>query len=332
MASTAAIEETVNVLFYGLGAIGSVYAYILSRSPNVRLTVVARSNHDAVKKNGLKLISENHGEQTFYPANVIKTPLEAPGHYDYIVCSNKATDQETVAKSLASIISDDTTIVIIQNGVGNEDSFRALYPHSTIISCVAWTGAIQNTPGIVNHNKNENLQLGLFKNPNIPTGVEEQRLKTFSDLLAFGKTPHEVLSPERLQIARWEKVVWNCAWNCLTTLTRVHTHEWLNSSPQAMNMTRTLMAEVITVGRNLGVDIPENLVDRLMKRILAMPSIPTSMLTDALCGRPLELDVILGTPVKKGRELGIDMRVCETVYTLLQGLNVGLRQGGPTKA
>lgn len=92
------------------------------------------------------------------------------------------------------------------------------------------------------------------------------------------------------------------------------------------------MAEVITVGRNLGVDIPENLVDRLMKRILAMPSIPTSMLTDALCGRPLELDVILGTPVKKGRELGIDMRVCETVYTLLQGLNVGLRQGGPTKA
>ncbi|RAL61434.1 hypothetical protein DID88_009364 [Monilinia fructigena] len=115
-------------------------AFIASRSPNVRLTVVARSNYDAVKKNGLKLISENHGEQTFYPANVIKTPLEAPGHYDYIVCSNKATDQETVAKSLAPIISDDTSIVIIQNGVGNEDPFRALYP--TPPSYPAWPGPV----------------------------------------------------------------------------------------------------------------------------------------------------------------------------------------------
>ncbi|KAI9647875.1 hypothetical protein NHQ30_004263 [Ciborinia camelliae] len=331
MTSIATSEKTINVLFYGFGAIGSVYAFILSRSSNVRLTVVARSNYEAVKENGLKLISENHGENTFYPANVVKTISEAPGHYDFIVCSHKAIGQEAVAKSLAPIISESTSIVLIQNGVGNEDPFRALYPQSTIISCVAWTGAIQNTPGVVNHTKSENLQLGLFQNPNVSIEMENERIQAFSDLLTAGKTPHEVFSPERLQIARWEKVVWNCAWNCLTALTRVHTHEWLNSSPQAMNMTRTLMSEVITVARRMNVDIKEDLIDQLMKRILGMPSIGTSMLTDALCGRPLELDVILGTPVKRGRELGVDMRVCETVYTLLQGLNLGLRQGGPKK-
>ncbi|KAF7920577.1 uncharacterized protein EAE97_011470 [Botrytis byssoidea] len=149
--------ETINVLFYGLGAIGSVYAFILSRVSNVRLTVVARSNYQAVKENGLKLISQNHGENTFYPANVITAPDEAPGYYDYIVCSNKAIGQEAVAKSLAPVMPESTTIVLIQNGVGNEDPFRAIYPQSTIISCVAWTGAIQNTPGIVHHTKSENL-------------------------------------------------------------------------------------------------------------------------------------------------------------------------------
>ncbi|CAD6444766.1 e06b987b-e64a-4461-a470-5792bf000a29 [Sclerotinia trifoliorum] len=327
MASTDS-EETINVLFYGLGAIGSVYAFILSRCPNVRLTTVARSNYDAVRENGLKLISENHGEHTFYPANVIKTPSEAPGHYDYIVCSNKAIDQELVAKALAPIISTSTSIVLIQNGVGNEEIFQKLYPQNSIISCVAWTGAIQKTPGIVHHTKNENLQLGLFRNDNIPESSSSQRLKIFDDLLTTGKTPHEVFSPERLQIARWEKVTWNCAWNCLTTLTRTHTHEWLNSSPEAMKMTRTLMQEVITVGKKMGVGIKDDLIERLMERILRMPSIGTSMLTDALCGRRLELDVILGFPVKKGRELGLDMRVCETVYTLLLGVDEGLRVRG----
>ncbi|ATZ53174.1 hypothetical protein BCIN_09g00580 [Botrytis cinerea B05.10] len=329
MTSNICDGETINVLFYGFGAIGSVYAFILSRVSNVRLTVVARSNYQAVKENGLKLISQNHGENTFHPANVIKTPDEAPGHYDYIVCSNKAIGQEAVAKSLAPVISESTTIVLIQNGVGNEDPFRAIYPQNTIISCVAWTGAIQNTPGIVHHTKNENLQLGLFPNPNVSTEIEDKRLNVFSELLSAGKTPHEVFSPSRLQTARWEKVIWNCAWNCLTTLTRLHTHEWLNSSPEAMNMTRTLMGEVVTVARKMGVDIKDDLIERLMKRILGMPSIGTSMLTDALCGRQLELDVILGVPVKRGRELGVDMRVCETVYTLLQGVDLGLRQGGP---
>ena len=64
------------------------------------------------------------------------TPAEAAGHYDYVVCVNKAINQEAVAKSLAPVIDDTTTIVLIQNGVGNEDPFRAQFPNSTILSCV----------------------------------------------------------------------------------------------------------------------------------------------------------------------------------------------------
>lgn len=36
---------------YTIASIGSFYAFILSRSDRVRLTVVARSNYDAVKAN-----------------------------------------------------------------------------------------------------------------------------------------------------------------------------------------------------------------------------------------------------------------------------------------
>jgi hypothetical protein len=61
------MAEPIDVLLYGLGAyafltrimcictdkrsIGSFYAFILHRADRVRLTVVARSNYDAVVKN-----------------------------------------------------------------------------------------------------------------------------------------------------------------------------------------------------------------------------------------------------------------------------------------
>lgn len=50
-----------------LHRIGSFYAFILSRSEKVRLSVVARSNYDAVKAKGLTLNSENHGSHHVTP-------------------------------------------------------------------------------------------------------------------------------------------------------------------------------------------------------------------------------------------------------------------------
>lgn len=57
------------VLLYGLGAIGGFYAFILSRNKDVELDVVARSNYDAVKQNGLEIYSANHGEHIVQPRN-----------------------------------------------------------------------------------------------------------------------------------------------------------------------------------------------------------------------------------------------------------------------
>ena len=99
--------------------------------------------------------SQNHGNHVFrpfkgrsdYPSSgptnvdilvntVVNTPVDAAGHYDYVVCVHKAINQDVIAKSLAPVIDNTTTIVLIQNGVGNEDPFRAQFPNCTILSCV----------------------------------------------------------------------------------------------------------------------------------------------------------------------------------------------------
>jgi ketopantoate reductase len=66
---------------------------------------------------------------------VVKSVAEC-SPVDYIVCAHKAIDQDEVAVQLQPAVNDKTTIVVIQNGVGNEEPFRKHYPDNSIITCV----------------------------------------------------------------------------------------------------------------------------------------------------------------------------------------------------
>lgn len=85
------------------------------------------------------------------------------------------------------------------------------------------------------------------------------------------------------------------------------------------------MREVIDVGRACGVKLEYDLIDKLVGKILSMPGIGSSMQTDCKNGRPLEIDVILGVPVKKARELGIETPTLEMVYALVRAVDTRLR-------
>lgn len=163
------------------------------------------------------------------------------------------------------------------------------------------------------------MQIGLFPNPGADQAREEARLDAFAALLTAGQTVFQK-APD-IQVLRWEKVVWNAAWNSLTTLTLMDTHAWLSSSEDATPMTKGIMTEVITVGRRLGVPLDDGLIDRLFEKILGMPPIGSSMRTDFENGRPMEVDVILGYPVQKAKELGIAVPTIRTLYALLTAIN-----------
>ncbi|KAG2413179.1 hypothetical protein HFD88_002368 [Aspergillus terreus] len=317
-------NSRIEVLLFGLGAIGSFYAFILQRCPQVRLTVVARSNYDAVKSEGVLIDSANHGQHRFHPHQVVRLPREAGRTFDYVVCANKAIDTEDVVAKLAPAIGESTTIVIIQNGVGNEEPFRKAFPTCSIISCVAWVGASQPSPGHVHHTVSEHTELGLFPNPALDVDLENQRVETFASLLRQGGTNFQVV--DDIQRRKWEKVVWNCAWNATTALTCMDTHAWLASSADAEPWTRRLMHEVLAVGQACGVPLEHGLVDHLIEKINSLPPVTTSMQMDRANQRAMEIEVILGYPMRKGRELGVQTPLLETLYVLLRAIDGGVRQ------
>jgi 2-dehydropantoate 2-reductase len=172
---------------------------------------------------------------------------------------------------------------------------------------------------VITHIKSEDMQIGLFPNPSVEASVENSRLEEFTSFLAAGGTKFQVV--EDMQLPRWEKVVWNAAWNSITALTMVDTQTWLTSSADATPLTRRLMGEVIAVGRGCGVDLDKGLVDRLMDKINALPGIGSSMQVDCRNGKPMEIEVILGVPLRRAKELGIDTPVLETLTCLLRAVD-----------
>lgn len=83
------------------------------------------------------MVSDDQPAEAGAMIEVLKNPADAADvHFDYVVCAAKAIDQDAIAEDLSPVISENTTIVIIQNGLGNEDAFRAAYPECTILSGV----------------------------------------------------------------------------------------------------------------------------------------------------------------------------------------------------
>ncbi|THX95303.1 2-dehydropantoate 2-reductase [Aureobasidium pullulans] len=310
MASTMTEPRKTKVLLYGLGAIGGFYAFILSRDSSVELSVVARSNLEVVKKN--VSLCPDILESLLMKFAVLSCPHKIATTYDYIICAHKAISPGLDPDDFRSVANMDTTFVILQNGVGNEEPFRNAFPYCSIVSCVIWVGATQDSPGVIRHTASEHTDIGLYPNPRIDATVEEARLEGFAAMLRAGGTPYTI--SDDIQVKRWEKVVWN------------DTQQWLSSSKESVSVTKRLMREVIGVARRSGVALEYGLVDILMERIQGMPGIESSMQVDAREGRRLEVDVILGTPMRKAREYGMDVPTLATVYALTVAVDMRIKQ------
>jgi 2-dehydropantoate 2-reductase len=80
----------------------------------------------------------------------------------------------------------------------------------------------------------------------------------------------------------------------------------LDASPAAVKLSYAIMEEVAAVARAKGLKIPEGTVERLIKQCTDVKDgLPSSMMFDYLAKRPMEVEVILGTPMREGEARGV---------------------------
>lgn len=167
----------IDVLIIGLGAVGTVYGYVLSQNQDVQVTAIARSQY-ATLKDGIHIKSDKFGDiPRWTPYRIVQDVEQANDRpYKYIICAMKCLpDLLPTASILAPFLEgkyadtsssvdleDGPTVVLLQNGCGIEVPLARAYPHVPIVSCVVWVGANLLPGGVVTHGSLEQLIMGLF--------------------------------------------------------------------------------------------------------------------------------------------------------------------------
>jgi len=313
------------ILIFGTGGIGIAYAYIFSRViPTSHLITVCRSNYEAASKNGFTINSAIWGENLKFIPVVVRSvsegaELDPSQHFDYvIICSKALPTSPSTPKLIKPAISPSTTIVLIQNGIAIEEPYAKLYPENPLLSTVVYFPANQTSPGVVLHSeKTEMLHIGAY-----PASSNTDSATKFAKILTDAGATTKVHAD--VQFERWSKLVVNASWNPICALTRSRDAQFLHSSPDATEFVKDVMLEIAAVANACGYpDINVDLVAFQLNRATArkLPGVDPSMYVDAMHGRNMEVEAIVGNVIGLAKEKGVRTPLLRAIYMLVAGLD-----------
>jgi 2-dehydropantoate 2-reductase len=300
-------EKSPSILVIGAGAVGALFGSALARQ-GAAVAVVCRSDYEAVKREGYDIRSPVFGDHRFHPHRVYRDVSECTESPDYVLLTVKVLPSLDRAALLRPVVGANTVIVLIQNGVDIEDEIAAAFPDNELLSSLAFVGVGRAGPGQINHQTLGSLTMGPY-----PSGTSEaaQRLAALFDTAGVPcKLTEKVIG------ARWQKAVWNTAFNPISILGNGLDTAAMLRTDDDRAFIREAMLEVCAVAAADNYPQSPKLVDALIGATLNMPAYKTSMALDRENGRPMEIEAILGNVVRAARKLGVATPKLDTIYAL----------------
>ncbi|CAG7848529.1 SubName: Full=Uncharacterized protein {ECO:0000313/EMBL:CCA66563.1} [Serendipita indica DSM 11827] len=333
----------------GAGAVGLFYGSRLHLpEDNILVSLVCRSNYNAIKANGVKLLTHSFGEYTFHPENTFNSVQQAAElaniQWDYVVVTTKAlpptSTDDSEANLVKPVVGKDTTIVLIQNGIGIEKPYTDVFPHNVLLSAVTVVSAEQIEQGIVRQNRWTRISIGPWGIGSISHGRERNKL--FCDILKKGGVKDAEEYDERgLQFVRWHKIAINASFNPSSVLSNGAANSDMAADPLLKTHILGTMREILHLATIVlqsplpsKFATPEKIIESTLRNTRKNfdsnqqksqkrpvkddgESSRPSMWYDWAQGRPMELEVILGNVVREAERVRVDVPRVQSMYALL---------------
>jgi len=245
-------------IVFGAGAIGSILGAMLHRS-GYDVVLVGRGSHvQAIRKEGLQLVSQGVLRRIKVRA-VEDLRTLGPRRDDTLLLTTKSQDTETACKQLSGLYGPQTAIASFQNAVRNErvlaQRFEQVYG-----GLVEFSGN-HLSPGIVEHTRNNLVAIGKY-----PDGVDVFAEQISTNLTAAGFL---VECHPKVMDLKWWKLLLNVN-NALLALV----DSWLqkaHSDPEIYPLMAEVMSESLGVLRkaNIHPQAPQNLppIERTIEKL-----------------------------------------------------------------
>jgi 2-dehydropantoate 2-reductase len=275
---------------------------------------------DAFSNSGLPClnpyIESKEGDFTLPKVHAYRDVREIPAT-DVIIIALKATQNHLLKNLLPPLVRDDSVILVLQNGLGVEEEIAQIVGNATIIGGLCFLCSNKVGPGHIRHIDYKAITLAKYAEGYQVCGITEEMIHLTHD---FKDADIPIILFEDLWIARWKKLVWNIPYNGLSVVLNATTQE-LMANMNSRKLVEQLMKEVLLGATTSKRSIPEAFIQEMLDHTEKMEPYRTSMKIDYDEHRPMEVEAILGTPLRSARDRGIELPQVSMLYQQLKFLD-----------
>ncbi len=310
----------MKVVVVGAGQMGSIYGAAAHENGHEVLFVDAsRDLVDKINADGLTIDRQDGGGVYRVPATT--RPSNADGPADVVLFQVKGYATRAAAESVKPVVGPGTLVLTFQNGLGNEQVLREVFPANEILI------------GITSHTV---VTLGLAHYQH--AGVRDSRMgPSRGDDLAGARCaasafdrpgmPVEVLPEKEVRTAQWAKFVFNCGGLAAWAVTRLSI---VGSKDQAqlIDLMGAITREACEIAALEGIALDADERVAFLRNLIATATGgKASMLGDVQSKRRTEIDTINGAAVMFADTHGHPAILNRAMVALVKGTEKAIEIG-----
>ncbi len=304
----------MKIAMIGSGAAGSVFACYLNKG-GAELWLVDRyaAHMQAVAEKGMSFVTPE-GEECLTGFHTAAT-AENIGKMDMVILMVKATQTADVMPSVLPCIGEDTVVVSLQNGLGNEDVLSAWVPRERILYGFGTIGTELPAPGrcVSKPESGVIMRFGAAAS----SAENEAAGRALED--CFNRGGCETRFEADIRPFVWKKAISNSGYNTVSALCRLKVGFTLGCE-EGRELVLSVWKEGCAVAQAVtGVDLWPEMLEELPRLQAGFATYYPSMAQDAvLHQRQTEIEWLNGAIARYGKQYGIPVPVNTTLTLLMK--------------
>lgn len=278
----------------GTGAIGGYYGAKLAQGGQ-DVHFLFHSDYDYVREHGLRV---NSGDGGFHldHVNAYQDVRQMP-KCDVVIVALKTVHEQMLRDMLPPLLTDDTVVLLIQNGMGMEQDVEQMVPGVKLAAGLAFICCSKTHPGVIDHLDLSGLNVGNYNAP------QETIDRMIAEMVSADIDARNVDYLE----ARWRKLLWNMPFNGLSVAMHTDTDALVRNAA-TRRLLRAMTQEVIEAAHAVGVKgLTDRDADAMIEMTTKMRPYKPSMRLDWDYHRPMEVYYLYTRPIEEARRAGQDM-------------------------
>ena len=296
----------------GTGAIGGFCAVKLQQA-GFDVHCLLGHDYSLVKEAGLTLIENN--KTISVPVNAYDNINNMPA-CDVVLITLKTTANHILKHSLTRLLSPNSIVAMLQNGIGVEAEIAEFIEPQKIIGGSCILKATKISPGIIKHFGHKTTEWAQYYSDEAYSQISEAAEQIAKDfqLAGFNSIP----SPH-LPTIKWKKIASNIPISGLCIVLNASTKE-LVENPSSLDLLKLITKEVICAAKKCGASIPNDFYEfrlSVFESFKRMEENNSSMKGDFDAKKPLELHAIYENAINIGKKYNAPMPLSEMLYQQL---------------